>query len=64
MVSRCYPAQCLALHGVLLYAVNYLLLRIVTGYRVVTLLHNPDFGVPFIIKVLDGELSDFFYKIC
>ena len=35
-----------------------LLLRIVTGCRVVTFLHNPSFDMPFIIKILGGELLE------
>ena len=48
----CFPGQCLALFGILHYAVTSPLLRIATGHRVVTLLHNPAFGEPFVIKLL------------
>ena len=46
------------LFGVLLHTVTSTLLRIVTEYRVVTLLHNPDLDEPFIIKLLGGELLE------
>ena len=42
----------LALNGALLYAVTSPLVEVATGHRVVTLLHNPAFDVPFVIKLL------------
>ena len=51
MVFRCYPGQHLLLCVILICVVTSTLLRIVTGCRVVTFLHNLAFGDLFIIKL-------------
>ena len=46
----------LVLNGVLLYALTSPLAEGMTGHLIVTLLHNPAFDAPFIVKLLGGEL--------
>ena len=61
MVLRCYPGQCLELHGVLLCVVTSPLLRIVTGHRVVICFTTQPL-VNFIIKSMDMVFR--FYPGC